>query len=149
LVKFLLLRRFRRLANIALSALDRPYLADWQGMSRYTGRRQYLRSRGHATYRLVRYADDLVIMVKGTEAQAHALLKQLSGASRLSACSSRPQDHITHIGEKRRERATGRTDYLATIWRQMRLSAALRRTPRIRYGCTADKHDYITSRVRT
>jgi hypothetical protein len=48
-------------------------------MSRYTGRRQYLRSRGHATYRLVRYADDLVIMVKGTEQQAQALLQQLAG----------------------------------------------------------------------
>ncbi len=67
------------LANIALSALDRQYEADWQEMSRYTGRRQYLRSRGHATYRLVRYADDLVIMVKGTEQQARALLQQLAG----------------------------------------------------------------------
>jgi RNA-directed DNA polymerase len=67
------------LANIALSALDRHYQADWQEMSRYTGRRQYLRSRGHATYRLVRYADDLVIMVKGTKQQAQALLQQLAG----------------------------------------------------------------------
>jgi RNA-directed DNA polymerase len=67
------------LANIALSALDRRYEADWQEMSRYTGRRQYLRSRGHPTYRLVRFADDLVIMVKGTEQQAQALLEQLAG----------------------------------------------------------------------
>jgi RNA-directed DNA polymerase len=67
------------LANIALSALDRHYQEDWQEMSRYTGRRQHLRSRGHATYRLVRYADDLVIMVKGTEQQAQALLQQLAG----------------------------------------------------------------------
>jgi RNA-directed DNA polymerase len=46
------------LANIALSALDRQYLADWQEMSRYQGRRQYLQRTGHPTYRLVRYADD-------------------------------------------------------------------------------------------
>jgi RNA-directed DNA polymerase len=45
------------LANIALSALDRQYLADWQEMSRYQGRRQYLQRTGHPTYRLVRYAD--------------------------------------------------------------------------------------------
>ena len=67
------------LANIALSALDRLYEADWQEMSRYTGRRQYLRSRGHPTYRLVRFADDLVVLVKGTEQQAQALLAQLAG----------------------------------------------------------------------
>jgi hypothetical protein len=48
------------LANIALSALDRQYLADWQEMSRYDGRRQYLQRTGHPTYRLVRYADDRV-----------------------------------------------------------------------------------------
>jgi len=45
------------LANIALSALDRQYQADWQEMSRYDGRRQYLQRTGHPTYRLVRYAD--------------------------------------------------------------------------------------------
>ena len=45
------------LANIALSALDRRYQADWREMSSYRGRRHYLRSRGHATWRLVRFAD--------------------------------------------------------------------------------------------
>jgi RNA-directed DNA polymerase len=53
------------LANIALSALDRHYQPDWQEMSRYTGRRQHLQRSGHPTYRLVRYADDLVVLVKG------------------------------------------------------------------------------------
>ena len=48
------------LANIALSALDRQYQADWREMSSYRGKRHYLRSRGHATYRLIRYADDCV-----------------------------------------------------------------------------------------
>lgn len=37
------------LADIVLSALDRQYRADWQEMSRYTGRGQYLRRQGHAT----------------------------------------------------------------------------------------------------
>jgi RNA-directed DNA polymerase len=46
------------LANIALSALDRQYQADWQEMSRYDGRRQFLQRTGRATYRLIRYADD-------------------------------------------------------------------------------------------
>ena len=67
------------LANIALSALDRHYQANWQEMSRYHGRRQYLQRRGHPTYRLVRYADDLVVLVKGAREQARALLDQLAG----------------------------------------------------------------------
>src|SRR5438552_8185130 len=86
------------LANIALSALDRSYEDDWQEMSRYTGRRQYLRSRGHPTYRLVRFADDLVVLVKGTEQQAQALLAQLAG--RVEAIGLRPKEAktgVTHI----------------------------------------------------
>jgi len=86
------------LANIALSALDRSYQDDWQEMSRYTGRRQYLRSRGHPTYRLVRFADDLVVLVKGTEQQAQALLAQLAG--RVEAIGLRLKEAktgVTHI----------------------------------------------------
>jgi RNA-directed DNA polymerase len=86
------------LANIALSALDRLYGADWQEMSRYTGRRQYLRSRGHPTYRLVRFADDLVIMVKGTETQAQALLEQLAGrAEAIGLQLKEAKTGVTHI----------------------------------------------------
>jgi retron-type reverse transcriptase len=48
------------LANIALSALDRRYAEDWQEMTSYASKTHYLRSKGHATYRLVRYADDCV-----------------------------------------------------------------------------------------
>lgn len=67
-------------------------------MSRYTGRRQYLRSRGHATYRLVRYADDLVIMVKGTEQQARALLQQLAGrAEAIGLKLKAAKTGVTHI----------------------------------------------------
>jgi RNA-directed DNA polymerase len=66
------------LANIALSALDRQYQADWREMSSYRGKRHYLRSRGHATYRLIRYADDFVVLVKGTGEQAQALLSELT-----------------------------------------------------------------------
>src|SRR6516225_10634464 len=49
------------LANIALSALDRQYQADWREMSSYHGKRKRLHRKGLPTYRLVRYADDLVL----------------------------------------------------------------------------------------
>jgi RNA-directed DNA polymerase len=85
------------LANIALSALDRQYQADWQEMSR-NHRRQSLHRKGLPTYRLIRYADDLVLLVKGTETQARALLEQL--AARVQALGLQlkaEKTALTHI----------------------------------------------------
>lgn len=88
------------LANIALSALDRQYQADWQEMSRYQGRRQYLQRTGHPTYRLVRYADDLLLLVRGTQTQAQALLEQLAGrVQALGLKLKSEKTAITHIDE--------------------------------------------------
>jgi RNA-directed DNA polymerase len=88
------------LANIALSALDRQYLADWQEMSRYDGRRQYLQRTGHPTYRLVRYADDLVLLVRGTREQAQVLLEQLAGrVQALGLQLKSEKTAVTHIDE--------------------------------------------------
>jgi RNA-directed DNA polymerase len=111
------------LANIALSALDRTYDADWQEMSRYTGRRQYLRSRGHATHRLVRFADDLVIMVKGTHTQAQALLEQLAGrVAAIGLTLKAAKTGVTHIdagfvflGQRIIRRAKGPKRYVYTV----------------------------------
>jgi RNA-directed DNA polymerase len=60
-------------ANLALSALDEPFEASWAATSKYRNQRHYLRSKGVATYRLIRYSDDFVILVAGTEEQAEAL----------------------------------------------------------------------------
>jgi RNA-directed DNA polymerase len=88
------------LANIALSALDRQYLADWQDMSRHAGRRRYLHRMGRPTYRIIRYADDLVLLVKGTRPQAEALLKQLAGrVQALGLQLKAEKTAITHIDE--------------------------------------------------
>jgi RNA-directed DNA polymerase len=88
------------LANIALSALDRHYEADWRAMSSYRTKRHYLRSRGHATYRLVRYADDLVVLVKGSREQAEALLGQLTRrVDGLGLTLAPAKTGVTHIDE--------------------------------------------------
>ena len=50
------------LANIALSVLDDHFEAVWNTHTNDTARVRY-RRRGGATYRLVRYADDFVVMV--------------------------------------------------------------------------------------
>jgi RNA-directed DNA polymerase len=88
------------LANIALTALDRQYQADWQDMSRHAGRRQHLHRTGQVTYRLVRYADDLVLLARGTREQAQALLEQLK--RRIEALGLQlkaEKTAITHIDE--------------------------------------------------
>jgi RNA-directed DNA polymerase len=61
------------LANLALSVLDERFEAAWSATSRYRNQRSYLRSKGVATYRLVRYSDDFVILVNGTREQVEAL----------------------------------------------------------------------------
>jgi RNA-directed DNA polymerase len=88
------------LANIALSALDRLYQADWQETSRYRGQRRYLRSKGHASYRMIRYADDLVVLVMGTREQATELLGQLDRRVGGLGLKLKPEKTgITHIDE--------------------------------------------------
>jgi RNA-directed DNA polymerase len=88
------------LANIALSALDRQYKADWQEMSSYQGKRQTLQRKGLPTYRLCRYADDLILMVMGTREQAQALLGQLSErVQALGLQLKAEKTAVTHIDE--------------------------------------------------
>lgn len=61
------------LANLYLSTLDEHYAQRWQEMGRYSSLRQYLRKKGLPTYKLVRFADDFVVLVHGTKEQAEAL----------------------------------------------------------------------------
>ena len=59
------------LANVYLSVLDRHFEHAWQDEARY--RTSYYRHHGYARYRMVRYADDFVILVRGTRGQAEAV----------------------------------------------------------------------------
>ncbi|MFE3001053.1 reverse transcriptase domain-containing protein [Nocardia sp. NPDC059246] len=85
-------------ANLALSALDEPFEAAWAATSNYRGQRNYLRFKGIATYRLIRYSDDFVIMVHGTRAQAEHLrtttAELLAGQGLKLAVE---KTHITHV----------------------------------------------------
>jgi RNA-directed DNA polymerase len=87
------------LANIALSILDEHFTAAWQGFGPPWTRKKRTR-KGLGTWRLVRYADDFVVLVKGTRAHAQALCEQAAAVLapmglRLSAAKTR----ITHIDE--------------------------------------------------
>jgi RNA-directed DNA polymerase len=69
-------------------------------MTSYASKTHYLRSRGHATYRLVRYADDFVVVVNGTREQAQTLLAELAARVEALGLKLKPEKTgITHIDE--------------------------------------------------
>jgi RNA-directed DNA polymerase len=84
------------LANVALSVLDEHF--DQYTMS--TVERAKRRRHGLANYRIIRYADDFVVMVSGNRAQAESLLPEIAAAMepmglRLSVAKTA----VTHIDE--------------------------------------------------
>jgi RNA-directed DNA polymerase len=68
------------LANIALSALDEHLAAPWKpgGDMDGRGKRASRRAKGLPTWRIVRYADDFVVLVHGTREHTEALREQVS-----------------------------------------------------------------------
>jgi RNA-directed DNA polymerase len=66
------------LANLALSVLDEYFQREWDRHGAPHNRSRY-RARGGATYRLVRYADDFVVMVNGTRNHVDALWGEVEG----------------------------------------------------------------------
>ena len=63
------------LSNIALSVLDEHFAEAWKEMGDSHAREQR-RRKGLANYRLVRFADDWVVMVAGTKADAERLREE-------------------------------------------------------------------------
>jgi RNA-directed DNA polymerase len=132
------------LANIALNALDRRYEADWRAMGS-SATRSYRRRQGHATWRLIRYADDAVVLVKGSRAQAQAQLDELNTRVLALGLKLKPEKtRLTHIdagfvflGQRiiRRQKGTTRHVYtfvcdeaLASIKRKVKALTGRRTT---------------------
>jgi RNA-directed DNA polymerase len=88
------------LSNVALSVLD-EYIAQAPGGPGSTnGQRRTRRSHGLPSFRLVRYADDWCLMVKGTRADAEALREQIAGVLAGMGLRLSPEKTlITHIDE--------------------------------------------------
>jgi len=88
------------LANIALSVLDEHFVGAWQAMGRGSSARQERRRKGLATYRLVRYADDFVVLVAGTRAHAEALGGEAAEVLRPMGLHLSPEKTaVSHIDE--------------------------------------------------
>jgi RNA-directed DNA polymerase len=112
------------LANIALSALDEHVQGRWDAHGSARRRGQHRRE-GGATFRLIRYADDFVIMVAGTRAHADALKDEVSTVlAPIGLRLSEAKTHVAHIDEgfdflgfriqRRRKRGTGKRHVYTT-----------------------------------
>jgi RNA-directed DNA polymerase len=68
------------LANIALSVLDEHLHRPWKpgGLMSTESRRNTRRAKGLPTWRMVRYADDFVVLVHGTQADTEALREEVT-----------------------------------------------------------------------
>ncbi len=88
------------LANIALSALDEPFAETWQNDMATTWQRKKRRQQGLPNYRLVRYADDFVVLIHGTQADAEALRGYIAAIlATMGLRLSQTKTTIAHIDE--------------------------------------------------
>jgi len=85
------------LANIALTALDEHFARQWEPDNQ---RRRMRIRKGLGNWRLVRYADDFVIMVHGTRQHAEALRAEAAAAlAPLGLRLAEEKTRIIHIDE--------------------------------------------------
>ncbi len=86
------------LANIALSGLDEHFARKWEALGPEWTRRKHRRA-GGPTMRLVRYADDFVVMVSGTRADADALWDEVTAV--LTPMGLRLSEEKTRVPHRR------------------------------------------------
>jgi hypothetical protein len=88
------------LANVALSVLDEHFAKAWRANSGSTYQRTKRRRAGLANYRIVRYADDFVVLVAGTQAHAQAVRKDVAAVlAPMGLLLSEAKTKVCHIDE--------------------------------------------------
>jgi RNA-directed DNA polymerase len=87
------------LANIALSVLDEHFTRKWEALGPEWTRIKHRRS-GGAVYRIVRYADDFVVMLHGTRDDADALWDEVASVLAPMGLRLSPEKtRVCHIDE--------------------------------------------------
>jgi RNA-directed DNA polymerase len=87
------------LANIALSVLDEHFRSKWDALGPDWTRTKYRRA-GGATMKLIRYADDFVVLVHGTRADTEALHGEVADLlAPMGLRLSEEKTHLTHIDD--------------------------------------------------
>lgn len=88
------------LANVALTMLDDHFADAWDTHMGDRVVRARRRRHGIANYRLIRYADDLVLMVAGTQADAQQLREELAEVlAPIGLRLSEDKTRVAHIDE--------------------------------------------------
>ena len=88
------------LANIALSALDDHFDRQWQQEMGTTWQRAKRRQHGQGNCKLVRYADDFVLMVSGDRHHAEALREEAAAVLAPMGLRLAPEKtRVVHIDE--------------------------------------------------
>ena len=124
------------LANIYLSVLDRHFQHAWETEMSPAWRRAHRRHKGLPNYRLVRFADDFVLLVKGSREQAEALRDEIGTllAEQLHMTLSDDKTLVTHIDDgydflgfhiQRKQRDDGR--HVVLTWPSKNSLAAVKR----------------------
>ena len=115
------------LANIALSVLDEHFAERWDDRVERAKRRRH----GLPNYRLIRYADDFVVMVSGTKAHAEAVRDEVAAViSPIGLRLSEEKTDVVHIDEGldflgwRIQRHTKRGSYTQKLWIRVKRKAA-------------------------
>jgi RNA-directed DNA polymerase len=87
------------LANIALSVIDEHFAQKWEALGPRSTRGKRRRA-GIAVMRLVRYADDIVVMIAGQRADAEALWDEVGSVlAPMGLRLSKAKTRICHIDE--------------------------------------------------
>jgi RNA-directed DNA polymerase len=88
------------LSNIALSVLDEHFAEAWDQKMSTSPAREKRRRKGQANYRLIRYADDWVLMVAGNRDDAEHLRDEAAGVLALMGLRlAEDKTRICHIDE--------------------------------------------------
>ncbi len=88
------------LANIALSVLDDHFVEVWQNEMATTWQRKKRRNHGRANYRMIRYADDFVVVIHGERADAEMLRDEVAAVLAPAGLRlSETKTTIVHIDE--------------------------------------------------
>ena len=87
--------------NVAMSVLDEHLHRPWKpgGSMETSSQRARRRAKGLPNWRICRYADDPVLLVHGTRADAETLAKKSLMCSHRWACGCHRQDRIVHMSE--------------------------------------------------
>jgi RNA-directed DNA polymerase len=87
------------LANIALTVLDEHFTRKWEALGKDAARAKRRRA-GVPCHRLIRYADDFVVMIAGTRADADALWDEVSAVlAPIGLRLSVEKTRVCHIDE--------------------------------------------------